>query len=104
MKFNKVSLAALALLGYVDALNIKSYQGLGDKIEADSNIEAHRYINSRGEPINLSETQGHARIELTQARKYKHDDSLLQTEDDEKKCTNEDLQGVGHCPTNKNGP
>lgn len=68
MKFTKVSLAALALLGYVDATNIKSYQGIGDKVEADANVnaytEAHRYINSKGEPIILSETKGHARIQL----------------------------------------
>jgi hypothetical protein len=68
MKFTKISFAALALLGYVDALNIKAYQGIGDMAisESEANIEAHRYINSKGEPINLSETQGHARIELTQ--------------------------------------
>jgi hypothetical protein len=69
MKFIKISLAALALLGYVDALNIKSYQGIGDMAVADANVdaysEANRYINSRGEPIILSQSTGHARIELT---------------------------------------
>lgn len=78
MKFMKVSLPILALLGYVDALNIKSYQGIGDKVDADSNLEAfseaHRYINAKGEPINLAQSQGHARIQLTQQRKYNHDD------------------------------
>jgi hypothetical protein len=60
MKFIKVSFATLALLGYVDALNIKSYQGIGDKIDNASNLdvfsEAHRYINAKGEPIVLAES------------------------------------------------
>jgi hypothetical protein len=30
MKFYGVSLAVAALLGYVDALNVKAYQGTGD--------------------------------------------------------------------------
>ena len=76
MKFNKISFAALALLGYVDALNIKSYQGIGDQAIADANVDAYseagRFINAKGEPIILSETTGHARIELTQTRAQKH--------------------------------
>lgn len=78
MKLIKISLAALALLGYVDALNIKSYQGIGDQAVADANVnaysEANRYINARGEPIILSQSTGHARIELTQVKKYKKDE------------------------------
>lgn len=58
MKFIKVSLAALALLGYVDALNIKSYQGTGDQAIADAHVDAYseagRYINAKGEPIILN--------------------------------------------------
>ena len=84
MKFIKVSLATLALLGHISALNIKAYQGLGDQISADSTVDANsevgRFINSKGEPIILGQSSGHARIELTQVRKFKHDDSLLQTE------------------------
>jgi len=78
MKFIQVSIATLALLGYIEALNIKSYQGMGDQALANANVDAYaeagRYINAKGEPIILSETKGHARIELTQVKKYKHDE------------------------------
>ena len=32
--------------------------------------EATRYIGSNGKPINLAQTKGHARITLTQVKKY----------------------------------
>ena len=66
MKFMKVSLAVLALVGGIDAMNIRLQQGMGSDVKADTNadhrVEAGRFINSKGESIILAETKGHARI------------------------------------------
>jgi hypothetical protein len=112
-----ISLAVAALLGLVEGLNIKAYQGIGDQVIADNYnsaevlSEANRFVNAKGEPIILAEQSGHARIELTQVKKYKNESSLLQTAGDDeetdtkhKKCTAEDLKGDGHCPSNHKGP
>lgn len=70
MKFMRVSLAVALLLSSASALNIKAYQGLGDQLENEAAL-TQRYINAKGEPINLAETKGHARIELRREPKYK---------------------------------
>lgn len=65
----KVSLAVLALLGYAKAVNIKADIGTGEDLSelaaVDAYSEANRFYNAKGEPIILSQTTGHARIELT---------------------------------------
>lgn len=112
MKFNGVSLAVALLLSSASALNIKSYQGLGDQLD-NAAAMTQRYINARGEPINLAETTGHARVELRREPKYLpgHEEKLLVSIRDDsdviadgRKCTAEDMKGIGHCPTNSNGP
>ena len=70
----KVSLAILALLGYVQAVNIKADIGMGEGTDlselagVDAYSEANRFYNAKGEAIILSQTQGHARIELTKCK------------------------------------
>jgi hypothetical protein len=55
-----ISLAVAALLGMVDALNIKAYQGIGDQAiaenynAAEAYSESNRYIDAKGQPIILS--------------------------------------------------
>ena len=58
MKLYGVSLAVAALLGYVNALNVKAYSGTGDMAfefnAADVYSQEGRFINAKGEPIVLS--------------------------------------------------
>ena len=117
----KVSLAILALLGYVQAVNIKADIGMGEGTDlselagVDAYSEANRFYNAKGEAIILSQTQGHARIELTKVQTnnftpaskqllQRHDDSESGAEDVRKKCTSSQLAAdPNHCPLNIDG-
>jgi hypothetical protein len=102
----QTSLAVLALLGLVQAV----------KIETSTNayMEANRYFNSKGEPIILAETEGHARMVLSKdysIEKFHPIDAMnLMTEEclNRSKGTETELDGklddVTHCPLNQNGP
>lgn len=97
MRFRQLTL--FALLGSGGCLSIKSYQGLGDMAAvegmSEAVLEATRYIDAKGQPINLAQTQGHARLRLSQA-------STLDAEP--KVCTKRDLDSAwGNCPVNKAG-
>ena len=58
--------AVLALLGLiqVEAINVESVQ------KATMMTEETRYIGSNGKPINLAQTQGHARLSLKRVQKF----------------------------------
>ena len=111
MKARKVSLAVLALLASsVYGVSIKADIGIGNDLselsEVDALSEATRYVNSNGEFINLAETEGHARLVLTQVRKY---DKPMDAENVELDCdkTPRSLMeddGSNHCPINHKGP
>lgn len=66
----KISLAVLALLNIVSikdgaqAINIQTVQ------QASAMTEETRYIGSNGQPINLAQTEGHLKLELTKVRKF----------------------------------
>jgi len=66
----KISLAVAALLNLVtfnegaQAINIMTVQ------QAQSLTEETRYIGSNGQPINLAQTEGHLKLDLTKVRKY----------------------------------
>ena len=80
--------------------------------------ETNRFFNSDDQPIILAETQGHAKIELSQVPKYTSEHIQAETErihlshaKDEKDvkkhvCSAEELSGAGknHCPVNHKGP
>lgn len=60
---------------------------------SEAMLESTRYINAKGEPINLAQTEGHARLRLTQASSAEKD-----------VCTKRDLDSAwGNCPINKSG-
>lgn len=60
----------------------------------------NRYIGGNGQPINLAQTTGHARLELTKIRKYNKpvDVSNLQVEK-----TSAEKDGTNDCAINKPG-
>ena len=64
----KISLAVAALLNLVtlndqaQAINIMTVQ--------QSMTEETRYIGSDGKAINLAQTEGHLKLDLTKVRKY----------------------------------
>lgn len=74
-----------------------------------------RYFKSNGEPINLAQTTGHLRLELTKIKKTKEpvpiDDALLEIGCDRKALAEASLDAeselkiddVTHCPINKKG-
>jgi len=70
----KYSLAIAALLSLVskteivNAINSKSSADL--KEQTEQTVELGRFIGSDGKPINLAQTKGHARLELTKIKKY----------------------------------
>jgi len=106
----KYTLPVLALLGYVSASTIHSHQSLdlAQMTQVDAMTEANRYYGADGNPIILSETSGHARLELTKVKKHtqEHRQMLMQLEKNPaKKCTKEQLEStVNHCPVNGDGP
>jgi len=62
----KISLAVLALLNLVNvnAINVQSVS------QASMMTEENRYIGSDGKPINLAQTTGHMKLDLTRIKKY----------------------------------
>ena len=108
----KSSLAVLALIGAVKCIRIDNEE----QASVDALMETNRYFNSKGEPIILAQTEGHARIELTEIDKYESPrplDSLnLMIESynckQEAKANNNqndsELDEITHCPINTNGP
>jgi predicted transcriptional regulator len=73
----KASFAVMALLSLikieeVQAINIQTDigNGLDESQTTDAYSEANRFINSKGEAIILSQTEGHARIVMSKTRKY----------------------------------
>lgn len=97
----KTSLAVLALLGLVQAVKIET--------STSAYMEANRYFNSKGEPIILAETEGHARMVLSKdhtIEKFHPIDAMnLMTEQCHSSGNqSEMLDDVTHCPINQNGP
>jgi len=62
----KISFAVLALLNLVNvnAINVESVS------QASMMTEENRYIGSDGKPINLAQTAGHMKLDLTRIKKY----------------------------------
>ena len=62
----KISFAVLALLNLVNmnAINVQSVS------QAAMMTEETRYIGSDGKPINLAQTSGHMKLDLTRVKKY----------------------------------
>ena len=62
----KISFAVLALLNLVNvnAINVQSVS------QAASMTEETRYIGSDGKPINLAQTSGHMKLDLTRIKKF----------------------------------
>ena len=62
----KISFAVLALLNLVNvnAINVQSVS------QASMLTEETRYIGSDGKPINLAQTSGHMKLDLTRVKKY----------------------------------
>lgn len=62
----KISLAILALLNLVNvnAINVQSVS------QASMMTEENRYIGSDGKPINLAQTAGHMKLDLTRVKKF----------------------------------
>mgnify|MGYP006079617779 CR=1 FL=1 len=98
----QTSFAVLAALGLVEGVAITS--------TTNAYMEANRYINSRGEPIILAETEGHARMVLEKdstIEKFHPIEAMnLMTE----QCINKHAQSnssaevaiddITHCPIN----
>lgn len=88
----KTSLAILALLGKIQAVHL--------------DVDASRYLDSNGNPVNLAQTEGHARMVLTRVNKYDgliSYQSLVQLEC-QKAVLNQALDEITHCPINQDGP
>ena len=66
----KISLAIALLISNTSAVSHKSTQNLQEQSGTQTLTELNRYIGGNGQPINLAETSGHARLELTKVRKY----------------------------------
>ena len=64
MKYSNL-IAIMALLAPANAIDISSMNTMSAEVS-----EATRYIGSNGKPINLAQSKGHARITLTQVKKY----------------------------------
>jgi hypothetical protein len=71
----KYSLAVAALFGLVtktevaNAINQKANVDLVESTAADVSTELGRFITSSGKAINLAQTTGHFRLELTKIKK-----------------------------------
>jgi len=76
----KITLAVAALLSIisksdlVQAINHKSSVTLEQHSQSDAQTDVYsemgRFINSKGEAINLAQESGHARLVLTKVKKY----------------------------------
>ena len=108
----KLSLAVLALLNVISfkegaqAINIQTVQ------QAKSMTEETRYIGSNGEPINLAQTEGHLKLDLTRVRKTVDPRPIegmnVQLNAQPTESTSQTDQNMGfdeitHCPINKPG-
>jgi len=71
MKYSLAVAALLSIISYNDvaAINSKTAQNLIETGKNKENAELGRFINSKGEPINLAQEGGHARLVLTKIRK-----------------------------------
>jgi hypothetical protein len=69
-------------------------------------VNAGRFIDSRGNPVNLAQTEGHARLVLQRVNKY---DGLIPYQtlvqlECERSARNQLLDEITHCPINQDGP
>lgn len=73
----KITLAVAALLGYSQAINMASVS------KTEELNESNRYIGGDGKPINLAQTTGHFKLQLTKVRKFSHipDETNVQLSD-----------------------
>lgn len=106
----KISFAVAALLANVSAINFKSSIDLKET-EKQGLTEENRYIGSDGKPINLAQTTGHFRVELTKIRKYKNGGRPSDVQNISVGCDNiKDKSGtaevdeITHCPISGGGP
>jgi len=71
-----MALLSLIKIEEIQAINIKTDIGTGldasqtSESGVDASSETNRFINSKGEAIILSQTEGHARIVMTKQRKF----------------------------------
>jgi hypothetical protein len=65
----KISLAILALLNMVAIRDVNAIN-IGTVEKAKLMTEETRYIGADGKPINLAQTEGHLKLDLTRIRKY----------------------------------
>ena len=103
----KISLAILALLNLVNvnAINVQSVS------QASMMTEENRYIGSDGKPINLAQTSGHMKLDLTRVKKFSEPQPIdgLNVQLDSCNPINSHSQAdtqideITHCPINKPG-
>lgn len=86
-----------ALLASVNAVTFKSAEDLQQTSNTELN-ELNRYIGGDGKPINLAETTGHLRLELTKTKRF--DGPVDVTALDISSCRS---RGPNECPLNKPG-
>ena len=65
--------------------------------------ELNRYIGSNGQPINLAETTGHARLELTKIRKTSEPVDIEQVQLQKTAAAGYVEAGHNECAINKPG-
>lgn len=124
MKYQTVSFAVAALLGYVNCVHMKINTQEGETLSSLASVdvmyEKNRFMHGDNQPVILAELEGHARIELSKVPKYSaefKEETLIQLELDENKkpsshaqdvkksCTKEQLEATAnHCPVNSSGP
>lgn len=66
----KISLAVLALLNLVSIKDGAQAINIGTVQQAMTLSEETRYIGSNGQAINLAQTEGHLKLDLTRVRKF----------------------------------
>lgn len=104
----KISLAVLALLNLVNvnAINVQSVS------KATMMTEETRYIGSDGKPINLAQTSGHMKLDLTRIKKYAEPRPIEAIDVQLDSCSNPinshiqadvAIDEITHCPINKPG-
>lgn len=104
----KISFAVLALLNLVNvnAINV------GTVSQATMMTEETRYIGSDGKPINLAQTTGHMKLDLTRVKKYSEARPIEANDIQLDSCSNPinshsqadvAIDEITHCPINKPG-
>jgi len=104
----KISFAVLALLNLVNvnAINVQSVS------QAATMSEETRYIGSDGKPINLAQTSGHMKLDLTRVKKFSEPKPIEAMDVQLDSCSNpinshsqadSAIDEITHCPINKPG-